>query len=460
MIKRLVVAISMLASTASFAADEPLYGGGTTTPNGTPEAAFTQGKAFASEMQSTVQGSFTEAKAKEAMEYDANPVEASYYDTTPPRDKGTEKQDYCANVDLSTLSERKRKECEAVNYLTETQGRSNPFVIDESTDPLFKRYEEGIELSKKISADTCSIEGSTVPGAGGYTEVCSEGIQRKESMCQENLNVTVETVRHKYTIEFVVTPLIGKQTSNRCEEDNGGGTIEFNLSTFTSFFDPSEKSNLWVPRAYSGILGGSWMQVDTIYHRRVKDSIVSLTSFLADNSRNCHVSPNMLTAFYIRPIYSQDMLNFLFNNGDQPKLQAETSFNNVVTTRILSVTLPPGLTPQPQADGHCSIGADVPHVSYTLSGAVYKNGPRYCFPNSESQNYTVLNQQQGIVSFNFGRFGGRDPVGRRSFNYAHDYSTTYYGMAYPRIVKIYIEKDAPKYTDTWDDQCKALKEAQ
>ena len=451
--------ITILVTTATLAADDPLYGGGTATPNGTPEAAFTQGKTFAGEMQSTVQGSFTEEKAKAAMEYDANPVEASYYDITPPRDKGTEKQNYCASVDLATLTEQKRKECEAVNYLTDTQGRSNPYVIDESTDPLFQRYQEGIELSKKISADTCSIEGSNVPGAGGYTEVCSEGIQREDSTCQENLSVTVESKRYTYTLEFAVTAIMSKTTSNGCEEDASSLTVDFDLGKFTSYFKPSELSSgqLWQPTRYSGIFAGSWIYQDVPRHQRVTESMTSLYAHLIDNKNRCHITPNMYAGFYIRPIYSNDMLNFLFKDGDANKVTAANSFKNVVNFRILEVRVPTGMSPYPGSDQTCGIGQDVPKTYYNVGGPSLANGPNWCFQTAPSQNFKVTDVAKGLVSLEFGRFGTQGPAGGRSFNYSHNYSSTAIGMAYPRIIKLYIEKDAPKYTDNWDDQCKSLK---
>lgn len=434
------LSIIFFLSGAAYAADA--------TTNGTPDATFQAGKDFAASMQSTVEATLNEESAHEHVEYTEAPPQASTYQETPPRSMGVDKKNYCANSDLSTMNERDRKECEAVNYLSGIENRTNPYVLDEANDPLFKRYEEGLLLAEKINADTCSLEGTTIPSDSGITEVCSEAVQRSDKSCQDTLDVKVTRVGRTYQLEFAVTVLLAKSTSNGCEEDAGSGKFKVDFGKFTSYFSGTEYQNnyFWKPTAYVGVHAGTRMW-DGRYSPNQRLNVAvedNPYSELRDNGKICHKSPNMLTGIYIRPIYTNDMIDFLYKEGSTLKPDNTTSFKDVSLFRFVSATTPPGTV---VAGPSCGLGEDVPKYNYTMSGKNYYNGPRRCNTNP-GKTVNVIDQNNGIVEIGVSK-------GSPSFtyHYAHNYSTTYIGIGYPLRVKFAAEKSVVTIKDEWVYGC-------
>lgn len=417
------------------------------TTNGTPAEAFQSGKDFAASMQETVEATLNEQSAREHIDYTDAPPQASTYQDIPPRSMGDDKKNYCANVDLSTLNERDRKECEGVNYLAGMENRTNPYVLDEGTDPLFKRYEEGKLLAERINADTCSLEGSTIPSDSGRTEICTEAVQRSDQTCQDTLDVKVTRTGRTYQLEFAVSILLAKSSSNRCEEDWGGGTFRFDLGKFTSFFSGSELTNnyYWKPNYWVGLHAGSRVAYgQNFVNQRINQSITTISSRLSDNGDTCHSSPNMLSVIHVRPIYTNDMIDFLYKEGDVLKPANTSSFKDVSIFRVVSVNVPSGVS---SSGPTCNLGEDMPKYVYTMGGSTYSNGPRRCNPNP-SRSAKVIDQQAGILDITVGK--GSPPF---SYHYIHNFSETYMGLGYPIRLKLAVDKSVTTVRDEWIYGC-------
>lgn len=422
-----------------------------TVTNGTPNSAFQAGKDFASSMQDNVTGVLNEQSANEHLDFTSTPPQSSSYQELPPRSMGTDRQNYCASIDLSTLSESDRKECEAVNYLTGVQNRTNPYTLDKATDPLFARYKEGIELSEKINADTCSLEGSTIPSNTGTTEVCTESFQRSEKVCRDSLTVNVNRVGRSYTLDFAVTALLAKWTSNNCEEDNAQGIFELDLGEFTKEFNKSEyeSGNYWAPKEYVAYAAGS-MTPSYYDSYRLRRSMLSVPDvWLADNGKKCHTAASMLSGIYVRPIYSQDMIDFLYKDSGEIKAYNTSSFKDVELFKVVSVTSPPGVNTSAPT---CGVGNDIPTFPYSLNGVSYNNGPRACNQNP-GRDVEVTDAQSGKIKITVSK-------GSPGFSYhrVHNFASSYIGIAYPIRVRFLVEKYQTTITDSWDDGCSVLKQ--
>lgn len=446
-----ILSCLILLSVLPAHAEDPLYGGGSTTPNGTPMEAFNQGKEFGALMQEDVQKSFTEAKAKETLDFSDSPPEASYYGDLPPREKGTEKQDYCSKVNMDTISEAQRKECDAVNYLTGVQNRSNPYTIDKANDPIFKRYDEGIELSKRINADTCNLEGSNIPSEGGITDVCTEAIQRANRQCNEELTVKIEESPKKYILQFAITVLLAKSNGAQCRESNSTGEFTIDLSMFSTYFNRNEynSGNYYTPQRYAGMFQGTRFAYLNDY--RTHYSMPTINANLSAGGV-CHSTPNMVAALIIRPIYSADMIDFMYKIDGVPKTGSETSFQGVTSLAAIESRPAPGVT---SSTPTCGLGADVPRLKYDLSqySTGYDNGPKFCNTNPSS-SVSIIDGPSGKIKINIGK-------GSPSFDfgYSHEMHRLAAGVAYPIRITLEATKQATKYTDIWDDGCTPFKEA-